>query len=384
MVKSSSSTKASVRLLKPRDGDLKHIGMEPEWRLQPEATARTSQLMRAFNWYNYSFGRKDAKEFVIDYLERNDRKADAKKLKSIHESKFRLTAGWLARMATVGLELNEHEALSLNSEISALSLLKQEIKVEDKKDVQPKQNIQDHLRAKAEECAGELEGLFDEFCSAEEIKLNLNNHKPMSIIRGMNIQPTHIGVVRDAFQRKLVEFSEVLAGEDSQLVEGYSHWSKNELKQVIKFCELVVSDCDSYVQVKKSERKPRAKKKQTPEQIVRKLKYLQDFPELKLRSEPAAKLAECTEFYTYDTVKRKLQHYVADSHVGSMTVKNSSIIGFDPTQSVAKTLRKPAEQLKALFQSGKPGARKYFKDIKATEVKLTGRFNENLIILKVW
>jgi hypothetical protein len=37
-----------------------------------------------------------------------------------------------------------------------------------------------------------------------------------------------------------------------------------------------------------------------------------------------------------------------------------------------------------LFAGGKPGARKYFKDIKATEIKLNGRFNENLIILKVW
>jgi hypothetical protein len=67
-----------------------------------------------------------------------------------------------------------------------------------------------------------------------------------------------------------------------------------------------------------------------------------------------------------------------------MTVKNNTIIGFDANLSVSKTLRKPADQLKALFAGGKPGARKYFKEIKATEIKLNGRFNENLIILKVW
>ena len=374
---------ASIKLLKPRDGDLKNVGPEPDWRIQPEPESRTVQIMRAVNWYNYNFGKKDAKEFLIDYLERNNRKTDAKKIKSAPDSAVKNTAGWFARMTLVGLQLNEHEELHVNNEIKLLQSLKEQKQVAVKDDgIKP--NIQDRLRDKAIEAAGELEAMYDDFCTGAEVKLNLNNHKPMTIIRGMNVQPTHINQVRDPFASKVAELTEALEGKDAQLVEGYSRWGKNELKQMLKFCELVVADCDSYVQIKKVERKPRAKKKQTPDQIVRKLKYLQQFAELKLTSEPATKLADCTEFYTYDTAKRKLQHYVADSHVGSMTVKNNTIIGFDANVSVSKTLRKPADQLKALFAGGKPGARKYFRDIKATEIKLNGRFNENLIILKVW
>jgi hypothetical protein len=59
-------------------------------------------------------------------------------------------------------------------------------------------------------------------------------------------------------------------------------------------------------------------------------------------------------------------------------------VGFDPTLTQQKTLRKPAEQLRALLAGGKPAQRKYFKEIKATEVKFNGRGNENLIILKAW
>lgn len=375
---------ANIKLLKPRDGDLKNVGPEPDWRAQPDSDDRTCQVMRAVNWYNYNFGKKDAKEFLVDYLERNNRRADAKKVKSAPDIAVTNTAGWFARMSLVGLQLSEHEELHVSNHINTLKALKEAAQVTVKEDSQPKPNIQDRLRDKAIEAAAELEGMYDDFCTAAEVKLNLNNHKPMAIIRGMNVQPTHISQVRDPFAAKVEELSEALAGKDAQLVEGYSRWGKNELKQMLKFCELVVADCDSYVQIKKVERKPRAKKKQTPDQIVRKLKYLQAFPELKLTSESAAKLADCTEFYTYDTTKRKLQHYVADTHVGSMTVKNNTIIGFDANLSVSKTLRKPAEQLKALFAGGKPGARKYFKEIKATEIKLNGRFNENLIILKVW
>jgi hypothetical protein len=51
---------------------------------------------------------------------------------------------------------------------------------------------------------------------------------------------------------------------------------------------------------------------------------------------------------------------------------------------VQKTLRKPAEQLKAIVAAGKPAARKLFKDIKATETAWNSRGTENLIILRVW
>jgi hypothetical protein len=49
-----------------------------------------------------------------------------------------------------------------------------------------------------------------------------------------------------------------------------------------------------------------------------------------------------------------------------------------------KTLRKPAEQLKALMSGGKPANRKFFQDIKATEVKYNGRGNEHVVLLKAW
>ena len=58
------------------------------------------------------------------------------------------------------------------------------------------------------------------------------------------------------------------------------------------------------------------------------------------------------------------------------------ILGFDAAASVQKTLRKPADQIKALLAGGKPVARKYFKDIKATDTKFNGRGTENLIILR--
>jgi hypothetical protein len=207
--------------------------------------------------------------------------------------------------------------------------------------------------------------------------------KPIAQIRGMNISPNMVGTIADVWKKKLAEFEEVLEGVDADLVEGYSHLNKNQIKQCVKFIEQVIADCGNYVQIKKVERKPRAKKAVSPERLSAKFKYLKEFAELKLKSVPVVNLVGASEAWLYDTKKRKLVHVVADSHVQSFSVKGSAIIGFDAVHSVQKTLRKPVDQLKALMAAGAPAARKIFKDIKSTDTKFNGRGNENMILLKV-
>jgi hypothetical protein len=193
-----------------------------------------------------------------------------------------------------------------------------------------------------------------------------------------------ISTVSRVWLLRLEEFNEVLAGKDPQLVEGYSHLTKIQLRNCVKFCETVINDCNSYVQIKKVERKPRAKKAVSPEKLTRSFKFLREFADLKLKSEPVTKLVGATEAWLYDTAKRKLIHVVADSHVGTFSVKGSAVIACDAQQTVQKTLRKPAEQLKAVIGVGKPAARKAFAAINATETKWNGRGNDNLIILWAW
>jgi hypothetical protein len=138
------------------------------------------------------------------------------------------------------------------------------------------------------------------------------------------------------------------------------------------------------VQLKKVERKPRAKKAVSPEKLCRKFKFLKEFEELSLKSELVTRLVGASEAWLYDTAKRKLIHVMSDSHIGTFTVKGSAIAGFDTLTTVQKTLRKPAEQIKAVMSGGKPAMRKEFAAIKATETKFNGRGNENLVILKAW
>jgi len=375
----------TIKRLNPKGAETKYVGFEPEWRIQPDETNRISSFANAFQWYNYHYGKKDAKDMIAMYLEINHRKADARLIRGIPDSQIRVTPAWVCRMSVLGLVLNEHEQCVLDEQISLMLKAKQEIKkatATDEETAQVKLTIQDHLREKASECAGELEGMFDDFIVAGA-KMSAD-FKPIALIRGMNISPQMIPNLTRVWDLRLQEFNEVLEGSDEQLVEGYSHLSKAQLKQCVKFCETVLADCSSYISIKKVERKPRAKKAVSPERQSSKFKYLKEFTELNLKSENPAKLVNASEAWLYDTAKRKLIHVMADAHLGTFTVKGSAIIAFDAMTTVQKTLRKPAEQIKAVMSGGKPAMRKSFGDIKSTETKFTGRGNENIIILKAW
>ena len=375
-----------IKRLNPKGAETKYIGFEPEWKFQPTEENRVSSFANAFHWYNYHYGKKDAKEMLCHYLEHNGRKVDAKTMRGIPDSQIRLTPAWVCRMTLLGLELNEHEQCNIDEQISTMLKAKQEIKRAqsevDADTAVAKLTIQDHLREKVSECCGEMEAMFDDFIDAGA-KMSAD-FSPIKLMRGMNISPNMIGTVSRVWELRLAEFTEVLEGKDDQLVEGYSHLSKIQLRNCVKFCETAINDCNSYVQLKKVERKPRAKKAVSPEKLTRKFKFMKEFDELKLKSEPVTKLVGASEAWLYDTAKRKLVHVMADSHIGTFTVKGSAIAGFDTLTTVQKTLRKPAEQIRAVTGGGKPAARKTFGEIKATETKFNGRGNDNLIILWAW
>jgi hypothetical protein len=47
-------------------------------------------------------------------------------------------------------------------------------------------------------------------------------------------------------------------------------------------------------------------------------------------------------------------------------------------------MRKPKDQLKEFAKNGKPAAKKWFKGIRTTEIKLNGRISADTILLKTY
>lgn len=385
-----ASDYSQVKTLNPRDPDTEYLGPEPMFAVQPDPDRRRVALMRSFTWYGRFYGKKDAKEFLAQYLDLRERPQEAKIMRKVDEKECINTLCWLARMELRGLELSETESDTLQNEIKRLlesvhkpQLIEQSATGAPEAPSRP--NIQDILKDKAREAGGELEGLFDEYItSGAGSKHTL---RPIDEVAKKNVMPQHINLLTEVWKKKLNEIEEVIKGTDSQLVQGYQHLTKTQLKNIVKFIELVINDLNSYISVKKAAKAPRARKAVPVEKQVAKLKYLKTFKDtaskLDLVSISPIKLHGASEAWVYDTAKRKLHHYIADEYSKTFTVKGSTLLGFDTAQSEVKTLRKPGEQIKEVMGS-KPAARKYFKDIKAVSTTPNGRFNEGMIILKAF
>jgi hypothetical protein len=370
--------KPQANKIKVAAAEAKYVGSEPVWTEQPAEEIRKGALVSALNWYNYACDKKQGKEMLLEYLKEQGKTSDYKVIKGVSDASLNLTTAWLARMSTQGLELNADEAERISIEVERHKETKVVAVTEDTEEKPKGPTIQDRMLEKANEAAGELEGILDNFI--------VNGCKPVkgedaiSVLKVANILPQHISVITDIWEAKLAEF-QAAHNSDEEISEYYAGYGKIELRNLVKFAEQVIADALSYVQYKKVARTPRRKKPVPPEKVVAKLKYQKEFGDIK--SEKPTKILGAKEMFVYNTKNRKLQYYVADQHSGGLYVKNNAIIGYDPTQSVMKTLRKPEEQVKELMKASKPNSRKFFSDIKAVESKLNGRFAETLVILKV-
>ena len=107
-----------------------------------------------------------------------------------------------------------------------------------------------------------------------------------------------------------------------------------------------------------------------------------DLVALKLVSINPADIVGASALWVYNTKTRKLGKYVSAAYQ-QLGIKGTTITGFDTDKSISKTLRKPETQVREFATSGKVQQRKFMDAIKATETKLNGRINEDIILLKV-
>ena len=378
-----------------READAKYIGDEHEFPSIEEQdkwthSEYTSQVMRALNWYNATQDYKTAYSWLSMFLARNPRRAKLAELAKDGTLRTGPTIGFITRAGRVGLKLRFHTLRSIvksiraaenDTHVSGFSVqgAKERAKAEEAKAKAP--TIQDRLAEKTAECAGEIEGRFDDFVTVNEFK---GDPKVVDLLVQYNIQPAHMKTIVALAERRLAEYNEVLTTKDSQIIEGYSHYGKRQINAVVKWWTQVIADCNSYGVIKKAAKAPRKKKAVSPEKVVSKMQHLKEFADLKLKSIDATQILTAQELWVYNTKTRKLGIYIVDQYAGALGVKGTAIQGFDAAASVQKTLRKPAEQIKEFNSNGKPAAKKWFKTIKATETKLNGRINKDMILLKAY
>lgn len=368
----------------PLFADEKYTGSEPDW---PEGADKWTDedfdhlLRKSFFYYNYFYNQKDTKKYVEDWAERSGvfTKDEIKAFKRAADRSIPMTACSLIMAHKAGMPLKEQHIEFLKKCIT-LAITDVEPDPDEVTTKPPaveyRPTIQDRLAEKTADNIGEIEGMFDEI-----VKNTKPNFKPYDFLSANKVPQAQLPKYREVFEQRKIELEAAQNKLDPQLVEGYKHYKAADFKRIIAWLDLVLLALDEYRQVKQATKKARVKKAPTKEKLIAKIKYAKDFKELKLVSINPAEIIGATELWIYNTKSRKLGKYVAAAH-SQLSVKGTSIINFDSDKSVCKTLRKPEEKLKEFAKAGKILLRKFLEEIKATETKLNGRINTEIVLLK--
>ena len=350
----------------------------------------------SMDYYRLEHSGKDLKPKVINWMSANGYTKDQiKTFKDTKDNRCNLTMGAVAAnllrgMPAVRADFNDgrNTAQWLGAAIAKV--------VEEGKndDVEPEEGavvevkstvgqptIQERLRDAAWRMTEEIEDALEAFAQDPEA-FDPKAFKLLNLLRGKQAKAAHARVIKDFYIRQHDELVEAAQGKCDQLKEGYSHLSKANMKKITLFYSEILSACDMLAQEAKVNRAPRKTKAKPVEKIVGKIKFLKQDDKLKLVSVNPADIINAKELWVFNTKTRKLGKYVA-AEFQELGVKGTSITGFDEIKSVQKTLRKPEEQLKEFKAAGKVQLRKFLEDIKAVDIKLNGRINEDTILLKV-
>jgi hypothetical protein len=379
---------AEHRIKSTRDNSPKWDGHET-W----DADQFSRHFKHSMDYYRLEHNGKDLKPKVINWMSANGYTKDQiKSFKDTKDNRCNLTMGAIAAnllrgMPPVRADFNNgrNTAQWLGS---AIAKVIEEGKGDDvadetqeEKPVVPQISIQERVREATFNMTEEIEDALEAFATDPDA-FEPKAFKLLNLMRGKGVKAAHARIIKDFYSRQHAELIEAQAGKCEQLKEGYSHISKANMKKIIAFYGEILSAADMLMEEAKVLRKPRVKKPTDKAKIVAKLKYLKQDEKLKLVSVNPVEIIGAKELWIFNTKTRKLGKYVA-SEFAELGVKGTTIVGFDENKSVQKTLRKPEEQIKEFKAAGKVVLRKFLEDIKAVDIKLNGRINEDTVLLKV-
>ena len=404
---------------------------EPNWDDLEKMTGAKIHAYRRFvhSWYYENFKPAELYSFVAEWMIKEEySKEDVKAVKAAPNSALSITAAIVARMDMMGApRLSKPEAdhwLSLPGTMGELKcsidFLKESVekyieagkdKVAEKEEEEKEKvnvyvpSIQERISDQAVEQSEDidiwLEGWIEDPNSFDPKGFDFKRH-----FGSKGVTQAHARKLKSFYEDALADYDDLermptkgqldkMSEHDAdmweQLKEGYAHVKKNDIKKLRIAISELMNALDFIIDQAKAIRKPRKAKPRSADKVIVKLKFCKADQKYNLASVNPIDVVGANELWVFNVKTRKLGKYIASSvdpkglgrEGTGLSVKGTTIIGFDEKLSVQKTLRKPDDQLKEFKGAGKVALRKFLDDINTTDTKLNGRCNLDTVLLKV-
>jgi hypothetical protein len=348
----------------------KYIGSEP----QINSDSSSLDIIKAYNYYQYYYTAEDAKSFVIAFLKsRKVPKTTINKAKQLRPSDI-INIGWNCRIMSNGGSLPEEIR---SSSMTKLQKFIDAIELEKEEDDKPVISIQERIENKASEIIAELEDQIDFFINGDESDMDVG-----AWFTSRGVKPAIAKHVTEFYAPLADQIYEVIQGKDADLKYAYRKWKKPALKKYLAFINSILSASEVASVSVKGARKPRKKKIKPAGLVVAKLKYKEKDDEYNITSVKPVDIVGSQQLWVFNSKTRALSVYNALGPTG-LSVKGTTLVGFDEKSSITKKIRKPNIILPRILEGGKIVLRKVMDEIKTAEKPANGRLNIETVLIRI-
>ena len=356
-----------------------HVLPEPNWREFKEYTDEADRA-KAFSdceyFTHYEVADKSGVPHIKKWMKANFSADDVTSILKSPDSTFYSIAKYGYIWSKLGYMTQAHENYlhSIKDDLVAKGAAYVADKEEAPKVVPIRKNLDDFL-----------DGVEDAQVSIEQG----TTIKAESFVDGYKLNAGELTTAYTKLDELAFEWRELLAlrnmkelGDwDKQLVEGYSHLKQSTIKKIVDFYAQLQTGLLETKQSKKIVR-IRRKKPTDKTKVVRRLKYLKEYPELKLKSVDPVDIIGASEVWVYDTARKKIGVY-ASEYEGTLSVKGTSIDNYSEAKSYEKTMRKPETQVPEFMAARKNGLHKYVDTIRGKKLAPRKRLLPSMVIVRV-
>jgi len=217
-----------------------------------------------------------------------------------------------------------------------------------------------------------LEAWIDEYIDALQSNSNIARKNVKTLITANRVKPREAKKIAEHFQRLLDEINSVIDEVDDDLVEGWSYLNQTKIKRLHGYLETIVDEFRIKGTV------TRQKKKISPEQMVKSVKYLPRHTEYGNSLSPTG-IVGAKGLLLFNTKQKKIAFYTSKK---GFTVKGTTLHGVDG--GIVKTCgRRDYKWVGSLVGCHINRMMNEINTLSSKEQELTGRINKDTLILRI-
>ena len=340
-----------------------------------------------FNWYNYMWDRNKSMTALIKYAQKFDYK-NAKKFKKLYVPS---TLAYIATGLENGLNFpkpknandvesgNQYYYGMLHDQLRQFNKKAQVISDEDFDKEQIVKNkrktVQEHIAAKVNSLLSDIDYAIDVW--------DVEPFNTYKYLTDKQVSSTVASKIPEQYQELIEEVTTALEGKSKQLKEAYNFMNAKEKRTFISFVRKIQTDAERYAENHKPVRKAKKIKIISAEDKVKNLNFLKEDEDNKLTSIEPSDIIGAEILFLFNSKTNQLSYYQAIDR-GGLDVTGTTIKNFDTDVSAVKKLgAKTTDIIDRVLGGGKIVLNKIMNEINSKAGKVTGRVNNNMIILKV-